>query len=261
MNCLRPFVLSVAVMCFAQTLYAQNDIRVFVEETLTPVSISEGATVTYFIRFQNTGDDTVYQVILRDTVDPRLDINSFNMVDCSHTYQLVRDGSNIIRWYFDDIFLPDSASAGPNSVGYVVFTVQPKPFLAPGQTILNRACATFDQTVSICTNDAIIRIEYEAADVNEPDKEPLIRIIPNPNYGYFEVRSASSTPGDDHAANNLTTEWWISDITGRIVWDGRAENTAAVSNQVLLERPAPGLYLIWVKEAGRLQVEEFAIIR
>lgn len=260
MNCLRPFVLPVAVLCFAQTLYAQNDIRVFVEEILTPTTISEGATVTYFIRFQNTGDDTVYQVILRDTMDNRLDLNTFSMVDCSHTYQLVRDGSNIIRWYFDDIFLPDSASAGPNSVGYVVFTVQPKPFLAPGQTILNRACATFDQTVSICTNDAIIRIEYEAADVGEPDKEPILRIIPNPNHGYFEVRSASvagSIPPD----SNLAAEWWISDITGRIVWDGRAENMAAVSNQVLLERPAPGLYLLWVKEAGRLQVEEFAVIR
>jgi len=259
MNGLRPFVLSVAVLCSAQALVAQNDIRVFVEEILTPTSISEGATVTYFIRFQNTEDDTVYQVILRDTLDPRLDINTFSMVDCSHTCQLVRDGSNIIRWYFDDIYLPDSASAGPNSVGYVIFTVQPKPFLAPGQTILNRACATFDQTFSICTNEAIIRIEYEAANVDQPGEEFSLKIIPNPNHGIFEVRS--STDSGHQPDQTLAAEWWISDITGRVVWDGRAENIAAVSNQVLLERPAPGLYLLWIKESGRLQVKEFAIIR
>ncbi|MCK6693500.1 MAG: hypothetical protein L6Q97_15550 [Thermoanaerobaculia bacterium] len=259
MNCLRPSVLPVAVFCFAQTLFAQNDMRVFVGEALTPTTIAEGATVTYFVRFQNTGPDTVYQVILRDTLDPRLDISTFAMVDSSHPCQLVRDGSNIIRWYFDDIALPNHATAGPNSVGYVIFSVQPKPFLAPGQTILNQVCATFDQTISICTNEAIIRIEYDPASIGEPGQDREIKIIPNPNHGYFEVRSAS-TP-DTSPDNAPATEWWISDIAGRIVWDGRAENVAAASHQVLLERPAPGLYLLWMKTDGRLRVKEFAVIR
>lgn len=259
MNCLRPFVLPVAVFCLAQAISAQNDIRVFVEETLTPTALSEGAAVTYFIRFQNPGDDTVFQVILRDTLDPRLDINTFTMIDCSHTCQLVRDGSNVIRWFFDDIFLPDETSAGPESVGYVIFSIQPKPFLAPGQTILNRACATFDQVETVCTNEAIIRIEYDPANLDEPGMERSLKIVPNPNYGSFEVRPVHDS-GNQPVAS-LSTEWWISDITGRIVWDGRAENPAAVGNQVLLERPAPGLYLLWVKESGRLQVEEFAVIR
>lgn len=259
MICLRPFVLPVAMFCVAQTLCAQNDIRVFVEETLTPAAIADGATVTYFVRFQNTSADTVYQVILRDTLDPRLDISTFAMIDSSHPCQLVQDGSNIIRWYFDDIILPNQATSGPNSVGYVIFTVQPKPFLAPGQTILNQACATFDQTISICTNEAIIRIEYDPANTGEPGQDREIKIIPNPNHGNFEIRSVSTS--DASPDNTLSTEWWISDITGRTVWDGRAENVVAASHQVLLERPAPGLYLLWMKTDGRLRVKEFAVIR
>lgn len=259
MNCLRPFVFLAAVFCFAQTLCAQNDIRVFLEETLTPTAIAEGATVTYFVRFQNTSEDTVYQVILRDTLDPRLDVNTFVMVDASHPCELVQDGSNIIRWYFDDIILPNHATAGANSVGYVIFTVQPKPFLAPGQTILNQACATFDQSISICTNEAIIRIEYDPASSGEPGQDREIKIIPNPNHGYFEIRSTGV--GGTAPGNGLATEWWISDVAGRIVWDGRAENVVAASHQVLLERPAPGLYLLWIKTDGRLQVKEFAVIR
>lgn len=259
MHCLRPSVLPLAVFCFAQTLFAQNDMRVFVEETLTPTAIAEGATVTYFVRFQNTSPDTVYQVILRDTLDPRLDVGTFAMIDSSHPCQLVQDGSNIIRWYFDDIILPNQATAGPNSVGYVIFTVQPKPFLAPGQTILNQACATFDQTISICTNEAIIRIEYDPANTGEPGQDREIKIIPNPNHGYFEIRSTSTAGASPD--NTLTTEWWISDIAGRIVWDGRAESVVAASHQVLLERPAPGLYLLWMKTDGRLRVKEFAVIR
>lgn len=257
MNCLRHFVLPVAVLCFSNSLRAQNDKRVIGDAVITPSEIAEGATVIYLIRFQNVSSDTVYQVIVRDTLDARLDLATFHMLDSSHPFQIVRDGSNIIRWYFNDISLPDSATGGPNSVGYVLFTVQPKPFLAPGQTILNRACFTFDQTFSICTNEAIIWTEADAADVGEPGKDRDIRVVPNPNHGQFEVQSTVLTSHPDRPA----AEWWITDITGKIVWDGHAKDMAEASNQVLLERPSPGLYLLWVKDAKGLQVEEFAILR
>lgn len=258
MNILRHFVWPVAVLCVSHTLHSQNDIRVLGDAVLTPSEIAEGATVTYLIRFQNVGKDTVFQVIVRDTLDPRLDANSFSMVQASHQHQLVRDGSNIIRWYFDDIFLPDSARGGANSTGFILFSVQLKTFVAPGQTILNRACATFDQTETVCTNDAIVWTEADATDVGEPSKERSLRVIPNPNHGYFEVRTNTST---SITPNQATAEWWITDITGKIVWDGRAADMAAASNQVLLERPSPGLYLLWVKDSGHLKVEEFAVLR
>ena len=260
MNCLRHLVLPVAVLCFSKPLLSQNDKRVIGDAVFTPTEIAEGATVMYLIRFQNLGADTVYQVIVRDTLDPRLDAGTFEMVESSHNNQIVRDGSNIIRWYFDDIYLPDSASGGANSVGFILFTIQPKPFIAPGQTILNRACITFDQTTTICTNEAIIWTEADAADVGEPGKERDLSIVPNPNHGNFEVRSTAATTSSS-STQLPAAEWWITDVTGKIVWDGRAENLAAASTQVLLERPAPGLYLLWIKDNGRLQVEEFAVTR
>lgn len=257
MNCLRHFVLPVAVLCISTALCAQNDMRVIGDAVITPSEISEGATIMYLVRFQNVGEDTAFQVIVRDTLDPRLDLGTFHMLDSSHPFQIVRDGSNVIRWYFDDIYLPDSATGGPGSIGYVLFTVQPKPFLAPGQTILNRACITFDQTYNLCTNDAIIWTEADAAAVDEPGKDRDIRIIPNPNHGQFEVQSTVLTAQPDEPS----AEWWITDITGKVVWDGHAKDMAAASNQVLLERPSPGLYLLWVKDTDGLQVEEFAILR
>lgn len=256
MNCLRHLFLTVTVLCFYKTFYGQNDIQVLGDAVFTPGEIAEGAAVTYLIRFQNTGTDTAYQVIVRDTLDPRLDAATFLTIDVSHNFQVVRDGSNIIRWYFDNISLPDSASGGQNSIGYILFSVKPKPYLSPGQTILNRSCATFNQTYSTCTNEAIIWIDVNA-DVEEPGKNRTFQIVPNPNYGNFEVRSNTSPSADPDAV----AEWWITDISGKVVWDGHAENMAAATTQVWLERPAPGLYLLWVKDNKRLQVQEFAIIR
>ena len=254
---LRQIILPLAVYCSTTTLISQNDIQVLGDAVFTPAEIAEGATATYLLRFQNVGADTAYQVIIRDTLDPRFDLLSFSMLGASHSYELLRDGSNIVRWYFDDIYLPDSASGGPNSLGFVLFTVRPKPFLAPGQTILNHACITFNQTNISCTNDAIIWIDANA-DIDEPNKDFSYQVIPNPNYGSFEVRSTADTPLDP---DTPPAEWWITDINGKVVWDGHAKDLAAASTQVWLERPAPGLYLLWVKDSKRLQVKEIAVIR
>ncbi len=257
MNCLRLFILHVAVLCFIPLLQAQNDIQVLGDAVLTPAEIAEGAAVTYLIRFQNTGPDTAYQIVIRDTLDLRLDASTFSMLGASHSFELVQDGSNILRWYFDDIFLPNSANSETNSIGFILFTIRPKPFLAPGQTILNRSCATFNQTTSECTNNAILWIDANA-DVDEPGRGISFQIVPNPNYGNFEVRSTSAVAADP---DTPPAEWWITDISGKVVWDGHAKDMAAASTQVWLERPAPGLYLLWVKDDKRLQVQEFAIVR
>lgn len=257
MICLRQFVLPLAVCCSTTTLLSQNDIQVLGDAVFTPAEIAEGATASYLIRFQNVGTDTAYQIIIRDTLDPRFDLLSFNMIGASHNYDLVQDGSNIIRWYFDDIFLPDSSSGGSNSLGFVLFTIRPKTFLAPGQTIINRSCITFNQTNTTCTNEATIWIDANA-DIDEPDKEYSYRIVPNPNYGAFEVRSTATIALDP---DTPPAEWWITDINGKMVWDGYAKDMATANTQVLLERPAPGLYLLWVKDKERLQVQVIAVIR
>ena len=258
MNCLRQFILPLAVLCNSEPLAAQNDIQVLGDAVFTPAELAEGAAVSYLIRFQNIGPDTAYQVILRDTLDPRFEITSFTMLGASHPYQLLQDGnSNILRWYFDDIFLPDSASGGNNSVGFVLFSIKPKSFLTPGQTILNRACATFNQTITTCTNDAIIWID-NTPDPNDPNRDIVYRIVPNPNYGNFEVRPNVPVPPQPDMP---PAEWWITDIGGKVVWDGHAKDLAAAGTQVWLERPAPGVYLLWVKVKKRLQVQEFAIVR
>lgn len=258
MFCLRHFLLLVVALCPTAAPFAQNDMQVLGDAVFSPAELAEGAVVTYLIRFQNTGTDTAYQVIVRDTLDPRLDIQTFAMVGASHEYQLVLDGSNVIRWYFDDIMLPDSASGGHNSIGFILFSIRLKPFLAPGQTVWNNSCATFNQTNTTCTNHALIWIDTNAYTEEPEDRSAGIQIVPNPNYGNFEIRPTNPAPAEQ---DSPAAEWWITDMSGKIVWDGHAADVAAAGVQVWLERPAPGLYLLWVKDRRRLQARQFAVVR
>lgn len=257
MLCLRHFLLLTTVLYATSAPLAQNDIQVLGDAVFSPSELAEGAAITYLIRFQNTGPDTAYQVIVRDTLDPRLDINTFAMIAASHPHHLVLDGSNVVRWYFEDIRMPNSADDGANSVGFILFSIRLKPFLAPGQTILNHSCITFNQTNTTCTNQAIVWIDANADVISLPEEGFSVDIVPNPNYGNFEIRAnvPSATP------NARALEWWITDIGGRVVWDGRSPDAASATVQIWLERPAPGLYLLWLKDQHRLQTKQFAVVR
>ncbi len=240
---------------------AQNDKQVIGDAVFTPGEIAAGAAAVFLIRFQNLATDTATNIVVRDTLDPRFDAATIVMLDASHNYQLLRD-QGFVRWFFNNIQLPGNDQHSPdfsNSSGFILFSVQPRAFLEPGQSIQNRACVSFDDAATICTNYATIWID-EGAVSPEPDDDRLLdfKIIPNPNYGHFQVRTNSST---SHAATTNKVEWWVSDMTGKTIWDGSTTDLAFAPNQVMLERPAPGLYMLWMKENDRLQVKQFAVIR
>ncbi|HRI58802.1 MAG TPA: hypothetical protein PK228_03740 [Saprospiraceae bacterium] len=255
---LRSLPLLLAATVAASSLVAQNDKQVIGDPVITPEDIAADVPILYLIRFQNVGLDTAHNIVVRDTLDPRLDPNSFVTIDASHDFQLLGEGGSVIRWYFEDINLPDSASGGPNSIGYILFSVKPQTFVAPGQTILNRACISFDDISTICTNETIVWVDDNSAVEAPPVNEGDWHVVPNPNYGQFEVRSELTKP-IAHSTNN--TRWWITDMNGRTVWDGAASDASAASSQILLEKPMPGHYLLWIQSGRNLEVERFAVIR
>lgn len=238
--------------------WAQNDKQVLGDAVFTPSEIQEGVTVTYLIRFQNLGIDTANNIVVRDTLDPRFDASTFEMLDASHQYQLLRD-QGFVRWYFSGIRLPSSHSLqedNSSSSGYVLYSVQLQHFLDPGQTILNRACISFDDESPVCTNTAAVWIDEDSG-APEPSLTRDYRIVPNPNYGHFEVQKADTKPLE--TVDKCT--WWISDMNGKTIWDGSSGGLADAPNEVMMERPAPGLYMLWMKADGELKVEQFAVIR
>lgn len=247
------------VFGFFQGVSGQNDKQVLGDAVFTVSEISEGVEVLFLVRFENINPDTALNVVVRDTLDPRYDATTLRMIDASHGYQLLRD-QGFVRWYFNGIRLPgaDPDFGNDNTTGYIMYSVEPYRFLGPGQTIQNRACISFDNN-TVCTNTATIWIDGEAGADNPEHDERLFRVVPNPNYGLFGLETRQK--GHTSVIDNQEVEWWITDMNGKVVNEGAAAMADAMPSEISLERPAPGLYLLWVKDRHRFQVEQFAVIR
>jgi len=66
--------------------------------------VYEGDELTYKIRFQNTGNDTAFTVVLVDTLDTEhLDISTLEVLNSSHNYTLSIEDAQILTFTFNDI--------------------------------------------------------------------------------------------------------------------------------------------------------------
>jgi uncharacterized repeat protein (TIGR01451 family) len=122
--------------------------------TMTPAKVLDGEYLTYMIRFQNTGNATATHVIVRDTLDAKLDWSTLEMIMASHNYRLTIDQQHQLSWAFNNINLPDSFVDEPGSHGYILYRIKPHVTLVPGDTIYNAAGIYFDYNLPIQTNNA-----------------------------------------------------------------------------------------------------------
>lgn len=105
----------------------------------------------FTIRFQNTGNDTAFQVVILDTLPEYLDMTSVLPGPSSHEYSLRVLGNNQLMFAFADINLLDSINHEAESHGFVQFSVYPKATIANGTVISNRAAIYFDHNPPIFT--------------------------------------------------------------------------------------------------------------
>ncbi|MFY7964661.1 MAG: DUF7619 domain-containing protein, partial [Chitinophagaceae bacterium] len=119
----------------------------------TPQQVTDGTDIDYTIRFQNTGTDTAFNVVIADTLDSKLLPNQLQMVGSSHPCRTtVKD--NIIFFEFLDIMLPDSNVNKLGSNGFVSFKIKPISSVIAGTIIPNKAAIYFDYNSPVITNPA-----------------------------------------------------------------------------------------------------------
>jgi hypothetical protein len=114
--------------------------------------IYPGLSLEYLVRFQNTGNDTAFLVVIRDTLSPFLDVASIRPGAASHPYTWDIDGQSILVFTFEDILLPDSTTNLEGSQGFVEFKIAQREDLPLGTRIENRAAIYFDLNAPILTN-------------------------------------------------------------------------------------------------------------
>ncbi len=128
------------------------------DKQATPTGIAEGNYISdstlleYKIRFQNTGNDTAFTVVVVDTISPALDVTTIHPGVSSHDYEFEYLGEQVVRWTFNNILLVDSNANEPESHGFLKFNIQQKANNPIGTIIENNAAIYFDYNPPIITN-------------------------------------------------------------------------------------------------------------
>ena len=110
------------------------------------------STLDYVIRFQNTGNDTAFRVVITDQLSDNLDYLSFNPGPSSHDYTWRILYDRIVEFTFDPIELPYKSIDEEGSQGFVSFSIDRIPELMLEDEILNNANIFFDFNAPVLTN-------------------------------------------------------------------------------------------------------------
>lgn len=144
------------------------------------ISFVEGeyGEFVYTIRFQNTGNDTAFDIRIHDTIPLQLDPTSIRVVNASHPYSLEMPKLRYFIVHFPNIMLPDSTVDRVGSNGFVQFAIRPKNKLEVGSRILNSASIYFDYNPPVKTNYAFTEI-VKPNSIDEAYNNNII-VYPNP---------------------------------------------------------------------------------
>ena len=162
--------------------------------------IQKNDDIEYMIRFQNTGTDTAFTVIVRDTLPyNQLDPTTVKVGASSHAYTWQMMDKGVLEFRFDNIMLPDSFRNEVASNGFVKFRISQKPNLTEGTKIENRAGIYFDFNTPVITNRTLhtIATTYKTQlrlDNDEVTAAAKIRIAPNPFGEQTVIEMTESTP-------------------------------------------------------------------
>lgn len=185
--------------------------------------------INYRIRFQNTGTDTAFTVVVKDELSELLDITSIELGASSHDYTARIEGERELIFTFDNILLVDSFTNEPASNGFVYFSIKPKAD-APLESIINNEAAIyFDFNEPVITNTVfhtLGRDFYQIVNWTDLGAESLaLEVYPNPTTNFIRIGSMNELV-DRHSLR-------ILDATGKLiheaVFEGR-ELEIAVEN-------------------------------
>ncbi|MCB0662680.1 MAG: hypothetical protein KDC24_08070, partial [Saprospiraceae bacterium] len=101
--------------------------------------ITKDLELEYKIHFQNTLNDTVDQIVIRDTISDMLDLSTLLPGASSHPYQFNRLPNRVVEFVFSNAQLPPIATNEEGSIGFVNFRIQQVPDIKQGNTIENNA--------------------------------------------------------------------------------------------------------------------------
>lgn len=205
--------------------------------------IEPGTALEYLVNFQNTGNDTAFLVVIRDTISEHLDITTLRPGASSHAYTWDIDGDDVLVFTYENILLPDSTTNLQGSQGFVEYKIEQREGLPLGTVIENRAAIYFDINDPIITNTTVHRLGIDFVEI--------ISVAFDPELGGAKVRIAPN-PAQDYAW--LTLEGWPAGVRTLQLFNSQGQAVLTqtfTGDQLQLQRAAlpPGLYFFRIRTA------------
>lgn len=146
--------------------------------------ITIDSTLNYLIRFQNTGTDTTFKVVVIDTLESTINPSTFKLQATSHPCQVFRE-NNILKFVFDNILLPDSNTNEPLSHGYIFFSVNVVDN-SSCMTVTNKAHIFFDANADVETPYSFTTFVV-CVGLQENNENSNLTVYPNPALDFINL--------------------------------------------------------------------------
>ena len=240
--------------------YDPNDKRGFPKGYGAQHYIEQTTGLDYNIRFQNTGTDTAFSVVIIDTIAPELDLTSIQFGASSHNYSVHLSGEEhqIVEFAFNNIQLPDSNTNEAASHGFVQFTIDQKANNPLGTVINNQAAIYFDYNAPIFTNTTFHTIGEDFVEIQLISTESIadeadirVKVMPNP----FQSNATILVEGINNT-EPLTLE--VYNMVGQQV-----RRIMGNQNKFALERDnlQAGIYVFRIREEDKLHATGKFIVK
>jgi uncharacterized repeat protein (TIGR01451 family) len=220
-------------------------------EKFTTDQLAKGEYLDYTIRFQNTGTDTAFTVVIADTLSSKVDAGSLEVLGTSHLCKTTVNG-NKVYFEFLNILLLDSNANEKASHGYVKYRVKPKSTLFVNDQITNKASIYFDYNLPVVTNITVTTVVFPSVvtGMEEAIVSQKTTLYPNP------TKDEATLIFPQSGSYELT----LSDLQGKSVktWNDLQGSQANFS----LEGIGSGMYVYTVqskdgqKTIGKLVVNK-----
>lgn len=217
--------------------------------------IKPGTRIDYRIRFQNTGTDTAFAVVIRDTLSPWLDPLTLRTGVSSHPYHFEFGGENVLVFDFKGIMLPDSNVNLAGSQGFVNFSIVVRDSTPLATTIPNKAAIYFDFNEPIITNETIHRtgMDFVSVGLWEPSRPKYeVQVVPNPmgSQAVISLKGIDKTDGDFRLKIYNLQGSRVQELQGALPW-------FTLRKDALIS----GVYLFGIEQDGQILGTGKIIIR
>lgn len=217
-----------------------NDKTVTPAGNISPAMVASTQTLTYTIRFQNTGTYPAEFVRITDLLSSGLELGSLRVLASSHPCRWSLQG-HLLEFFFPDIWLPDSTNNEPESHGFVKFSITLRPDLRKGEAVSNTADIFFDFNAPVRTNTVQTLIQ-ESLQTTSTAPVLRVRVSPNPASQHWQVDWQETGPA----------RLELFDAAGRLCWSGAAQSGQALVPAVALPAAAYRLLVAAGNKTGEV---------